>query len=76
MGGNRAGQTVLAENGAERRRRQRKGQQGKSHCGCQKPLSGNYPADAHTSAHKSVLESANPAMTPSVHLDAPGQPHG
>ena len=28
-GGNRAGQAMLAENGAERRRRQRKGQKGK-----------------------------------------------
>ena len=35
----------------------------------------NYPADAHPSAHKSVLESANPAWTRSVHLDAPGQRH-
>ena len=33
------------------------------------------PADAHTGAHKSVLESANPAWTRSVHLDAPGQRH-
>ena len=33
-GGNRAGQTAPAENGAERRRRQRKGQKGKNHCGC------------------------------------------
>ena len=36
----------------------------------------NYPADVHTSAHKSVLESANPAWTRSVHLDAPGQQSG
>ena len=35
----------------------------------------NCPADAHASAHKSVLESANPAWTRSVHLDAPGQQH-
>ena len=34
------------------------------------------PADAHPSAHKAVLESANPAWTRSVHLDAPGQRHG
>ena len=40
------------------------------------PCQDNYPADAHTSAHKSVLESANPAWTRSVHLDAPGQRHG
>ena len=40
------------------------------------PCQENYPADAHPSAHKSVLESANPAWTRSVHLDAPGQPHG
>ena len=33
-GGNRAGQTALAKNGAERRRRQRKGRKGKNHCGC------------------------------------------
>ena len=36
----------------------------------------NYPADAHPSAHKSLLESANAAWTRSVHLDAPGQLHG
>ena len=40
------------------------------------PCQENYPADAHPSAHKSVLESANPAWTRSVHLDAPGQLHG
>ena len=40
------------------------------------PCQETYPADAHTSTHKSVLESANPAWTPSVHLDAPGQRHG
>ena len=40
------------------------------------PCQENVPADAHTSAHKSVLESANPAWTQSVHLDAPGQRHG
>ena len=34
------------------------------------------PADAHTSAHTSVLKSANPAWTRSVPLDAPGQWHG
>ena len=34
------------------------------------------PADAHPSAHKSMLESANLAWTRSVHLDAPGQRHG
>ena len=39
------------------------------------PCSENYPADAHPSAHKSVLGSANPAWTRSVHLDAPGQQH-
>ena len=32
------------------------------------PCQENYPADAHPSAHKSVLESANPAWTRSVHL--------
>ena len=37
------------------------------------PCQENYPADAHPSAHKSVLESANPAW--SVHLDTPGQRH-
>ena len=31
--------TALAENGAERKRRQMIGQKGKNHCGCQKPLS-------------------------------------
>ena len=36
----------------------------------------NDPADAHPSAHRSVLESANRAWTRSVHLDAPGQRHG
>ena len=40
------------------------------------PCQENYPADAHPSAHKSALESANPAWTQSVHLDAPGQQHG
>ena len=35
----------------------------------------NDPADARTGAQKSVLESANPAWTRSVHLDAPGQWH-
>ena len=34
------------------------------------------PADAHTGAHMSVLESANPAWTRSAHVDAPGQWHG
>ena len=71
--GNRTGQTALAENGAERRGRRRKGKPGKNHCGICKE---NYPADAHPSALKSVLESANPASTRSVHLDAPGQRHG
>ena len=33
-GGNRTGQTALAENGAERRRRRRKGKKGKNRCGC------------------------------------------
>ena len=32
--GNRTGQTALAENGAELRRRRRKGKTGKNHCGC------------------------------------------
>ena len=40
------------------------------------PCQENYPADAHPSALKSVLELANPAWTRSVHLDAPGQRHG
>ena len=40
------------------------------------PCQENYPADAHPSVLKSVLESANPAWTWSVHLDAPGQRHG
>ena len=40
------------------------------------PCRENYPADAHPSLLKSVLESANPAWTQSVHLDAPGQRHG
>ena len=40
------------------------------------PCQENYPADAHPSALKSVLESANPAWTRSVRLDAPGQRHG
>ena len=45
------------------------------------PCQENYPADAHPSALKSVLESANPAQTRSVHLvngtgnsPSPGQP--
>ena len=40
------------------------------------PCQENYPADAHPSALKSVLESANPAWTRSVYLDAPGQRDG
>ena len=32
--GNRTGQTALADSGAERRRRRRKGKTGKNHCGC------------------------------------------
>ena len=40
------------------------------------PYQESYPADAHTSVHKSVLESADPAWIWSVHLDAPGQQHG
>ena len=40
------------------------------------PCQENYPADAHTIAHKSVLESTNPAWTWSVHLDGPGPRHG
>ena len=40
------------------------------------PCQENYPADAHPSALKSVLEWADPAWTRSVHLDAPGQRHG
>ena len=37
------------------------------------PCQENYPA--HSSTLKSLLESANPAWTWSVHLDAPGQRH-
>ena len=40
------------------------------------PVRKIYPADAHTSTHQSVLQSANPAWTWSVHLDAPGERHG
>ena len=40
------------------------------------PYQENYPANAHPSAHKSVMESANPAWTPSVHPDARDQRHG
>ena len=40
------------------------------------PCQENHHADAHTSAHRSVLEWANPAWTRSVRLDAPGQRHG
>ena len=75
-GGNKTGQTALAENGAERRRRRRKRQKGKNHCGCLKPPSGKLSCTCTPSAHKSGLESANPAWTRSVHLDAPGQWHG
>ena len=39
------------------------------------PCQEKYPADAHTGVHKSVLGSANPAWTRSVHLDALGQMH-
>ena len=38
------------------------------------PCQEHYSADAHPSAHKSVLESANPRI--GVHLDAPGQRYG
>ena len=44
--------------------------------GGRSPCQDNYPADAHSGAHKSVLESANPVWTWGVHLDAPGQRHG
>ena len=71
---NRAGQTALAENGAERRRRQRKGRKGRIIVVVRSPCQENDPADAHTGTHKLVLESASPAW--SVHLDAPGQRHG
>ena len=40
------------------------------------PCQEKYPAAAHPSARKSVLESANAAWTRSVHRDAPGQRHG
>ena len=40
------------------------------------PCQEYYPADALPCAQKSVLESANPASSRSVHLDAPGQRHG
>ena len=36
----------------------------------------NYPADANPSTHRSVLQSANPAWTRSVHLETSGQRHG
>ena len=59
-----------------------KGKQTNTMASCQpppplkSPCQENYPADAHPSALKSVLESANPAWTRRVHLDAPGQRHG
>ena len=71
-GGNRTGQTALAENSAERRRRRRKGKRERIIV-VEAPV---RPADAHPSEHKSVLESANPTWTRSAHLDAPGQRHG
>ena len=39
------------------------------------PCQENYPADAHPSALKSVLESANPTWTWSVHRNTPGHRH-
>ena len=59
-GGSRAGQTALAENGAE-------GGKGKDNreriiVVVRKPCQENDPADAHPSAHQSVLESSNPRM--------------
>ena len=75
-GGNRAGQAALAENGAECRRRQRKGQKGRMIVVVGSPCQEKDPADAHTGTHKSVLELANRAWSRSVHLDAPGQWHG
>ena len=70
------GNTRGAEMGAERRRRQRKGQRERIIVVVRSPCQENYPADAHTGAHKSVLELATPAWTRSVHLDAPGQQQG
>ena len=55
---------------------QGKGKRERSIVVVRSPCQENYPADAHPSAHKSVLESASPARTRSVHLDAPGQQHG
>ena len=42
------------------------------------PCQENDPADAHTSAHKSVLEPSMDSVDSieNVHLDAPGQRHG
>ena len=65
--GNRTGQTA-EEQGKEERER--------NIVVVRSPCQENYPADAHPSALKSVLESANPAWTRRVHLDAPGQRHG
>ena len=73
--GFRTGQTALAENGAQRRRR-RKEERERIIVVVRSPCQEKDPADAHPSALKSVLESANPAWTRSVHLDAPGQQHG
>ena len=53
-----------------------KDKRGRIIVGVKSPCQENYPADAHPSAHKPVLELANPAWTRSVHLDAPGQWHG
>ena len=44
----RARQTALAENGAERRRKQRKGRKGRIVVVVRSPCQENYPADAHT----------------------------
>ena len=59
--GNRTGQTARAGNGAERRRRRRKGKTGKNHLWLLEAPVRNIIPRMHTpSALKSVLESANP----------------
>ena len=76
-GDNRTGQTALAKNGAEggdgRDKRER------IIVVVRSPCQEHYPADAHPSAHKSVLESANPRIDSECASDratapSPGRP--
>ena len=68
-GGNRARQTAR-----KWRRAQKEDKRERVIVVVRSPYQENNPAGAHTGAHKSLLESANPAWTRSVHLDARHSP--